>query len=407
MNRVVITGYGVVTSNGDNREEFAEALYEGISGLKEVSIFDMSKMRTKLGGQVNFELKKVEQIDDEERTVQMAKKALKEAFTHAGIDSEYIMKLDNRCGLSISTSLAGNERMMKYLNEKSDGYKGNPEWLVKIPTFLYSILRETKVKGPCYTTMSACAAGTAGVGVAYDLISKGKVDLVVTGGADPLTEFACTGFHALKSLSPTGCKPFDKNHDGIVIGEGSAFFILESLDNAIKRGAKIYAEILGYSINNEAYHITSPNPTGVGAYRSMSEALNRAKVAPKDVDYINAHGTATKANDEMELKAIELLLGDKAKEIPISSIKSMVGHCLGAAGSIELASCLIALEKGFIPATETLKDHQDGYEDFNLIKTATICKDLDIILSNSFAFAGNTSSIVIGRYKDNIRLDNN
>lgn len=400
MNRVVITGYGVVTSNGNNKGEFEKSLYEGKSGVKEISLFDTSKLRTNLGAQVNLEINKIEKVDDDERTVHMALKAINEAFLHANIDSSYISKLDNKCGLSFSTSLAGNEKMMKYLKEKSDTGIANAEWLIKIPTFLQAILKETGVKGPCYTTMSACAAGSAGVGIAYDLIKKGKQDIVITGGSDPLTEFACTGFHALKSLSATGCKPFDKDRDGIIIGEGSAFFVIESLDNAISRGANICAEILGYSINNEAYHITSPNPEGIGAYRSMMEALNRSSILSEEIDYINAHGTATKANDEMELKAIGALFKDTAKKIPISSIKSMIGHCLGAAGSIELASCLISLEKGFIPGTETLKSNLEGYEDFNLIKSSTKHNDLNIILSNSFAFAGNTSSVIVKKYRD-------
>jgi 3-oxoacyl-[acyl-carrier-protein] synthase II len=245
--------------------------------------------------------------------------------------------------------------------------------------------------------MSACAAGTAGAGIAFDLIKEGKADVMIAGGADPLTKFACTGFHSLKSLSPTCCTPFDKEHDGIIIGEGSAFFVIENLEHAKKRNAKIYGEILGYSINNEAYHITSPQPSGDGALISMKEALRKSNLSLDKLDYINAHGTATKANDNMELKAITNLLGDKVKDVAISSTKSMTGHCLGAAGSIELAIAMISLSKGFIPPTSTLRNPQEGFEDYNLVKEKGMKKELNYILSNSFAFAGNTSSIVIGK----------
>lgn len=400
MRRVVITGVGVITANANNKNEFEEALYNSKSGLGNVDLFDMSKMRTQLGGQVKKYFPPLENPDEDERSVSLAKEAINEALQDGGLTLDYITALNDRAGVSISTSLAGNARMMNYIAENSQGLEYNPKWLAKIPSFLYAMIDEVKIKGPCYTTMSACAAGTAGIGIAYDMIKQGKADLMIAGGADPLTKFACTGFHALKSLSPTGCKPFDKSHDGIVIGEGSAFFIVETLESALSRNTKIYAEILGYSINNEAYHITSPNPTGSGAYRSMKEALDNANISIEDIDYINAHGTATKANDEMELKAIELLFGEKAKEVAISSTKSMTGHCLGAAGSIELVASIIALEKGFIPATATLNEPQSGYEDFNLVKGNSFNKEINYVLSNSFAFAGNTSSIVIGRYKE-------
>lgn len=403
MKRVVITGIGVITANANNKDEFEDALYNSRSGIGEVDLFDMSKMRTQLGGQVKKKFGELVNPDDnDERSVLLAKEAMKEALEDGGVSLEYITSFEDRAGISISTSLAGNARMMNYIAENSQGLEYNPKWLARIPSFLYSMVDFVKTKGPCYTTMSACAAGTAGIGIAYDMIKNGNVDLMIAGGTDPLTKFACTGFHALKSLSPTGCKPFDKDHDGIVIGEGSAFFIIETLENALARNAKIYSEILGYSINNEAYHITSPNPTGSGAYRSMKEALDKANLTIDDIDYVNAHGTATKGNDEMELKAIELLFGDKAKEVAISSTKSMTGHCLGAAGSIELVASIIALEKGFIPATATLNEPQKNYEEFNLVKGKSIKKELNYVLSNSFAFAGNTSSIVIGRYKEQV-----
>lgn len=402
MRRVVITGIGVITANANNKEEFREALLNSKSGLGEVDLFDMSKMRTQIGGQVKKKFGNLDEIDGDERCVLMAKEAINESMRDANITSDYINSLSERAGISISTSLAGNERMMKYISENTEDNNLNQKWLLSIPSFLYSINKHLGIKGPCYTTMSACAAGTAGVGVAYDLIRKGKTDLMIVGGTDPLTKFACTGFHALKSLSPTGCKPFDKEHDGIIIGEGSAFFVIETLESALNRNAKVYAEILGYSINNEAYHITSPNPNGSGAYKSMEEALKNSNLSIEDIDYINAHGTATKANDEMELKAISSF-GEASKKVAISSTKSMTGHCLGAAGSIELVASILALESDFIPATATLNDIQENYEEYNLIKGNSVKKELNYILSNSFAFAGNTSSIVIGKYKEGVQ----
>lgn len=401
--RVVITGMGVVTGNANNASEFSESLKLGKTGLKKSTHVDLSKLRTEIVGQVD-QYNEFNKPDDIERTTYLADKAINEAINDSGLTLEYIRDLDDRIGFSFSTSLASNVRMMKYVDEiQEHPNEFDPGWLVKFPVYLYQLINKYNIAGPTYTTMSACAAGTAGAGIGFDKIQENLADVMIVGGADPMTKFSCTGFHSLKSLSQTVCKPFDKEHDGINIGEGSGFVVLESLEHALNRGATIYAEVLGYSINNEAYHITSPNPTGEGAAKAMAEALNNAGISPDKIDYINTHGTGTKANDEMELKAIATVFGEKDKEISISSTKAMTGHCLGAAGSIELVATAISINEDFVPPTINLKSIQDGFDEYNL-SNEIVYRNINYALSNSFAFAGNTASIVLKKYNEKDEL---
>lgn len=338
----------------------------------------------------------MEGVQDEERVVWLAKDALNEALQDSGLRRSELRILKQRAGLSLSTSLGSNDRMMRYIHDNRSG-EANPYWLTRIPVFLQHLLRHLEISGPVYTTMSACAAGTAAMGIAFDQIAGGKADVMIAGGADPLAAFSCYGFHALKALSPDECRPFDAARNGISIGEGSAFFVVESLEHARSREARIYGEILGYSIGNEAHHITSPDPSGAGALASMRHALDQAGLRADQLDYINAHGTSTPMNDAMELKAIGELLGEHRGQVAVSSTKSMTGHCLGAAGSIELAACFIALHEGFIPPTSRLAEVEAEHQSLWLVKDSPVKAELTYILSNSFAFSGNTSSIVIGK----------
>jgi 3-oxoacyl-[acyl-carrier-protein] synthase II len=399
--RVVVTGLGVVAANGNDRHEFSEGLFTGKVGIRPAESLDMSKYRTKLAGEVkrSTSVSELEKKYNSDRTVFLAIQALNEAITDSGLSFENIQSLGRRAGLSFATSLGGNSRLMNFLNETLEEKDPRPEWLCDMNFYTNFIAKRSNIEGCVFTTVSACAAGTAAAGIAIDMIRFGRSDVMVVGGSDPLTELSMSGFHSLKSLSPVGSKPFDKKRDGLIIGEGAAMFIFESLEHAQKRGAQIYGEVIGYGISNDAYHITSPDPKGGGAIRAMQMALQDAGINPENVDYINAHGTSTLLNDQMELKAIREVFGEHAGQVYISSTKSMTGHCLGAAGSIELAACLLALKDGFVPPTATLEEPEESFLPFRLVKRKGLPSEIRTLMSNSFAFAGNTASIIVRRYE--------
>lgn len=394
--RVVVTGIGVICANGDNKDEFFENTINGVSGLKECSLFDGSKLSTSFVGEIEREMPYLTTSSDEpERIDHIVKNSVEELLEDSGLTKKDIQQMEDRACLSFATSLASNGRILGYVNDKENG-KQNADWLVKIPQFVSTIKEETGVEGGCYTTMSACAAGTTAAGIAFDLIQQENADLVIVGGADPMTEFSNYGFHALRSLSNSRCRPFDKNRDGINIGEGGAFFTFETFENAKKRGAKIYGEVLGYGINNDAYHITSPDPKGVGAMASMNMAIKDHPHVLDKINYVNAHGTGTKLNDVMEASAIDRFFEKSQKQPHVSSNKSMIGHCLAAAGALELASTLLSIHHQTVPPTIRLEDKLDecGANRFNSSKEELV---VEYALSNSFAFAGNTASIFVGR----------
>jgi 3-oxoacyl-[acyl-carrier-protein] synthase II len=396
--RVVLTGLGVVAPNGLDRESFYQALCEGVSGLGPVDLIDMSAYRTQIAGEVKRDFADAAAAHNFDRTVSLAFQALDEALADSGLTAEDLTKMGPRAGLAFATSLGGNSRMMEHIKEELAGTAPNPQWLADLNFFTNFVARRAGIRGIASTTASACAAGTASAGLAIDAIRFGRADLMILGGADPLTDLSIGGFHSLKSLSPNGSKPFDRERDGLVIGEASAVMVLERLDHALARGAHIYAEILGYGISNDAHHITSPDPEGGGAIRAMRMALADAGLEPHQVDYINAHGTSTLVNDKMELGAIREVFGDHAYRVAISSTKSMTGHCLGAAGSIELAACVLAIDRGLIPPTATLEEPEESFEGFRLIKRKGVRAEVKVAMSNSFAFAGNSACILIGRY---------
>lgn len=394
--RVVVTGIGVYVNNGKNKNEFWENCANGVSGIKPCTVFDASNLRTNYVGEIDEKLPYLTDIPGEEgRIHKIMDKAINEMFVDSCLKREDIQQLEDRAYLSFATSLASINNITGYVCDKADG-KITGEWLTRIPSFVDWIKDKVGVNGGCYTTMTACASGSAAAGLAMDLIQSDRADLVIVGGADPLIEFTCVGFHVLRSLSCSECRPFDKNRDGINIGEGGAFLVMEELSHAQKRGAKIYAEILGYGINNDAYHITSPNPNGCGAIASMSKAISQAGISIDQIDYINAHGTGTKVNDKMEAAVFYKMFG----KVPfISSTKSMTAHCLAAAGVIELVISIMSLVNNKIPPTIRLEEKIEECKD-GAYNTTTVDKEVQYVMSNSYAFAGNTSSVLIGAYND-------
>jgi 3-oxoacyl-[acyl-carrier-protein] synthase II len=246
------------------------------------------------------------------------------------------------------------------------------------------------------TITTACSSSATSIGYGADLIRNGKAKVVLCGGSDALSELTFGGFNSLRATDPSPCKPFDKKRAGMSLGEGAAILVLEEPDGALKRGAKVYAEFLGYGIGGEAYHITAPEPTGTMEARIMGKALEESGIKPSKVDHINAHGTGTPLNDKVETLSIKKVFGEKAYSIPVSSIKSMVGHCLGSAGAIEAVASILSIIHHFIPPTV---NHQEGDEDCDLDYVPGKSRELNVkvVLSNSFAFGGNCTTLVFGK----------
>lgn len=392
MKRVVITGIGVKSSLADNYQDLLVNMENKLLGQKQITLFETDDLRTKIG----CEIKEVTDRGDYfERVTNLALDSINDLEEHFGLKA-IVDSLDGEVMLSYSSSLSGNELMMDYLASED---KDN-RLIYDIPSFIDKLSRSLGISGPVYTTMSACAAGTAATGVVIDAIRQGEFEVGVVGGSDVLTYFSIAGFNSLKSLAEGPCQPFDIDRTGINLGEASAFFIFEELEHAQRRGATILAEVMGHCSKNEAYHITSPNPKGEGATIAMKGAFADAGLDLSSITepiYVNMHGTGTVANDSMELLAIEDTF--KNNEVYFSSTKSRTGHCLGAAGSIELAISVLSLEQGMVYATINTQNPVEMPENIHGIYGDNLKVDFDYVVSNSFAFAGNTSSIVLKKYE--------
>ncbi len=397
--KVVVTGIGVITSNGKDKYEFFENCKKGVSGLKPCSLFDTSKFNTEYVGEIEKDYPYLpDKSDGKSRVDYIVEDCLDEMMRDANLTKEDISKMGNRAYFSFATSLASVEKMMQFVKNR---HKDNIdlEWLRQIPKLLPRIKALTGVEGSCYTTTTACTSSTSAVGIAFDLIKMDRADLVIVGGVDALNEFSFYGFNSLRALSKHKCKPFDNQRDGINIGEGGAFLVLESFERAKKRNAKIYAEILGYGINNDAYNITSPDPNGEGAFLSMEMALNEGRKSPHDIDYINAHGTGTILNDSMEIKAIDRIFELVEFKVPVSSTKSLIGHCLAAAGILEVVVTILSIYENICVKNIRLNDKMADCRNVNLIEDNENRK-VNYALSNNFAFSGNTASVLIGHYEN-------
>lgn len=400
---MAVTGVGAICAVGHDAREFAAALARGADGIRPIAGFDTSCYSNHLGTEVvGFDpaayaviLPGLERYD---RAVQLALVAAHEALAGAGLLGP--PAAPDEAGVVVATSLGGALALEEYVAQAAAAQRPDPELLIRLPqsTVAGALASHFGFSGECATIASACAAGTNAVGYAFDLIRYGHLRRVLVGGVDPFTRLSFSGFHALRSLSRDGCRPFSEDRDGLVIGEGASFCVLEDLEDARERRATLYAEVLGYGISNDCYHTTTPHPEGDGAVRSMLVGLEDAGIGPDDIDYVNAHGTATPANDPMEVKALERVFGGRARPLPVSSIKSMIGHGLGAAGSLEFAACLIALREGVMPPTlGCTKPIAGGWIDF--LPRPRRAK-IDTVMSSSFAFAGNTAVVVAGRPRE-------
>jgi 3-oxoacyl-[acyl-carrier-protein] synthase II len=399
MKRVAITGLGIFCSIGKSVKELTQSLREGKTGIGPVTLFDTSKYPSKIGAEITdyrpdelFEKKELKKLS---RADQFGLVASEEAVRASGIHSYP----SEEVGVCLGAGAGGMFEAETYHREILIKGKSKPSLLWPfIPSYTTDRVAERfGFSGPKFTITTACSSSATAIGYGADLIRSGKSKAVLCGGSEALTELTFGGFNSLKAMDPSPCKPFDRKRAGMSLGEGAGILILEDFDEAEQRGAKILAEFLGYGIGGEAYHITAPEPTGMNEARIMKEALEESGIAFTEVDYINAHGTGTPLNDKVETLSIKNAFGERAYSIPISSIKSSVGHCLGAAGAIEGIASILSIVHQFIPPTLS---HKEGDEDCDLdyVPGKAREKEVNVVLSNSFAFGGNCTTLVLGKY---------
>ncbi|MBU2509952.1 beta-ketoacyl-[acyl-carrier-protein] synthase family protein [bacterium] len=403
--RVVITGLGTVNSIAQNIPDFVQALKKGICGIGPVNVFDTTGFRTKTGGEVrnfrpramiprSFSLKRMSRSD------RMALAASLEALRDAKlfpIPTEYLPEVGVIIGGGAGGMLEGEAVYQAHLNNEPKQLRFSAYSSFCCASSADHISAKLGILGPKTTIMTACSSGATALGYAKDLIQDGAAKIIITGGTEPLSRITYGAFNALKAVDPEYCKPFAANRQGMSLGEGSGIMILEDLEFAKQRNAPIYGEILGYGISCDSHHMTAPDPQASGAVRCMQAALKDANVDRAEIDYINAHGTATPANDVTETKAIKAVFGDRAYKIPVSSTKSMTGHTLGAAGAIEAVACITAITESFIPPT-IHHSEPDPDCDLDYVSSGSRDQELQIVMSNSFAFGGNNTSLVLGKF---------
>lgn len=408
--RVVITGMGSVTALGPVKKMW-ESLKNGTSGIRRLETINVEHVPVKIGGEVRgFE--PTDYIEHKEarrmgRASHFAVAAASMALEDAGLTTEKIEAEGERVGVWLGTSLGSHEMAEQSTYKyKTSGYrKPNPLTLINsLPNMpAHYVSRFFRALGPLSAPSTACAAGTQAVGEASDLIRNGRADLVITGGVESvLQDYALAGFEAMDALAknynddPAGAsRPFDRDREGFVFSEGCGVLVIESLAHALKRGARIYAEILGHASASDAYHVAALDPQAGGATRSMRWALEDAHVNPEDIQYINAHGTSTQANDAMETLAIKRIFGEHAYNIPISSTKSMLGHALGASGAIEIIACVMSMVEQVLHPTINYENPDPECDLDYVPNVARDMKGLKYVLSNSFGLGGQNASIVL------------
>ena len=411
--RVVITGMGAITPIGNNLIEYTSALKNGISGCEEIKSFDTTKFKTKFACEVKsydpldyFDRKESRKMDI---FSQFGMIAAEEAIIHSEINLDKINK--NRVGVIWGSGVGGIETFQNELlnfaeNDKNPRF--NPFFIPKlIPDICPGLIAiKYDFRGPNFATVSACASGSNAIIDAYNYILSDTSDIIITGGSESaVNETGVGGFNALKALSErndspqTASRPFDRDRDGFVLGEGGGALILEEYNHAKNRDAKIYGEVIGFGMSCDAHHITAPHPEGEGARLVMENALKSAQIKIEEIDHINVHGTSTPLGDKSEIKAIEKIFGNHAERINICSTKSMTGHLLGAAGAIESIAALISINNSFIPPTI---NHFNYDEEINPKLNLTLNKyqsrDVNIAMSNTFGFGGHNTSLVFKKY---------
>ncbi len=400
--RVVITGIGIISSIGIGRETFWENLIKGKSGISEVESFDTSKYENHRGGEVkDFEPEKYmpkSLIKDIGRASQFSIAATKMALEDGELNASQLLR--DRIAIMIGTTM-GEGGMIEEIDKHWTALGEDDVWaltITKYPSNAISdnVSRFFRLEGRSGVVPTACSGGNYAIGYGYDLIRRDVIDYAIVGGSDPFSRIAFTGFNRLFAVAPERCQPFDKNRKGMMVGEGAGILLLEALDNAVKRKTNIYAQILGYGLSCDAHHMTAPSVEAI--VQVMKKAIKNSGVDIGDVDYISAHGTGTPSNDKAECAAVKEVFKDKYKEIPISSIKSMLGHTMGAASAIEAIACCLAIKENIIPPTINYET-PDPECDIDCVPNEARIKNIHIALNNSLAFGGNDACLALERYE--------
>lgn len=410
--RVVVTGMGCVTPLGVGADVFWNALLNGESGVGPITNFDASEYTTQIAAEVKdfdpeqfMDRKEAKRMD---RFVQYAVAASKLAVENASL---VVSQTDaDRVGVLIGSGIGGTgtwEDQHRTLIEKGPNRVSPffvPMLISDMGSGMVSIM--LGAKGPNMTVVTACATATHAIGEAFEIIKRGDADVMIAGGSEAaVTPMAVAGFCSMRALSTRNndpqhaSRPFDLNRDGFVMGEGAGILVVESLEHAVKRGAPIHGEIIGYGLTGDAYHITAPSPEGEGAARCMAHAISDAGIAPQDVDYINAHGTSTDHNDRVETFAIKSVMGDYASKVAISSTKSMTGHLLGAGGAVEAIACLYSMREGIVHPTINYET-PDPECDLDYVPNTPRKMEVRVSMSNSFGFGGHNASLVLKRFDE-------
>ena len=410
LRRVVVTGMGMITPTGKSKDENWDNIRNGRSGIGKITRFDAGRHASQIAGEVKnydpnqyFDRKDLRKFDP---FIQFALIAADEAVKDSGLDLNAIDK--EKAGTYIGSGIGGIHTIE--VNKEILMQKG-PDRIS--PFFLPACIANLAAgqvsikfgfKGPNLANCTACATGTHAIGDSTRIIQRGEADIMIAGGAEyPITPLGVAGFTAMRALSTRNdqpekaSRPFDKNRDGFVIAEGSAVLVLESLEHAHNRGARIYAEVVGYGFTCDAYHMTAPDPNADGAYRAMKMAVTDAQLKPEDIVYINAHGTSTELNDKLETHAIKRLFADHATKLAVSSTKSMTGHMLGATGSAEAAFTILAMNNSFIPPTINYET-PDPDCDLNYTPNQGVNREIPYALSNSFGFGGTNASLLLKKF---------
>lgn len=407
--KVVITGIGIYSPIGKNVPEVCESIKKGSSGISVIEECDVSNLRNNRGGVVK-NIDNINTINGLRANI-LLKHAAHEAITDSKLDTDNSID-KRRVSISIGSSIGGYGAFVDqlYINHRKENESeiqlnkhrkiSNHSDVIKnipFPLLSYEIAKEYNFTGGISASVTACAASANAIAMGRDLILANRVDAVIVGGVDPITQLTLLGFNSLMAMTKGELKTMDENRTGLLIGEGAACFVLESEESALKRKAKIYAELSGCGIANDAYHATRPHPEAQGAILAINNALKDSGLSPKDIDYVNLHGTGTKHNDVMELKAIQSIFGDD-ESVPVSSSKSMMGHTLGAAGAIEAVISIIALTNDVLPPNLNVTEKIKGFN-YNLVQEPQLNTKLNHVLSNSFGFGGNCASLIFSRYK--------
>ncbi|MEJ2261912.1 MAG: beta-ketoacyl-ACP synthase II [Anaerolineales bacterium] len=408
--RVVITGIGTINALGLSVKETWENAVNGVSGVAPITLFDPSELLVQIACEVKDFIPEiymsVRQARRRDRFQQFASVAAKEAIDQAGLDIQE--SESGRVGVIVSSAIGGVKAF------ENSVYTLIEDGARRISPFVIPMLMSNGAAGliaidygyygPCFSVGSACASGADGIGIAWQLIRSGVIDVAITGASDAtITPVAVAAFDRLGAMSRRNDdyfmtpRPFDLNRDGLVMGEGAAILVLERESRARRRGAKILAELAGYASTSDAFHITAPSDTGEGGARAMRMAMQTARIKPEDVDYINAHGTATQLNDISETLAIKAALGDLAYQIPVSSTKSMTGHMMGTTGAVEAMLCVMAIQESVIPPTIHYET-PDPECDLDYVPNEAREKRVDVILSNAFGFGGHNAVLALKSY---------